>query len=126
MSKSIPGSCVYIHDTPKEIETKIGNAFCPAKVVDDNPVLDLCKHIIFREFDSFEIKRTEKFGGPVSFESYNELEPAFRSGKVHPLDLKAAVAKHLADVLKPAREYFEKNKNANELYNFVKSLKTTR
>jgi len=126
MSKSKPETCIYVHDTKEEIWKKINNAFCPEKVVENNPILDYSKHIIFRKFGEMKVERPKKFGGDIIFERYEDLEKAFREGKLHPLDLKKAVADNLEILIKPIREHFEKDKKAKELYEIVRQQKITR
>jgi tyrosyl-tRNA synthetase len=126
MSKSKPETCIYVHDSREEILKKINNAFCPAKVIDGNPILDYSKHIIFRKFDRLEIKRPTKYGGNLDIQSYEELENKFRKGEIHPQDLKSVVADKLDEIIKPIREHFEKDKKAKELYETVRQQKITR
>lgn len=126
MSKSKPMTAVFIHDTEEEIKKKINSAFCPEKQIQGNPVLEICKHIIFRKNKNFEIFRPEKFGGDLEIQNYQELEKIYREGKLHPQDLKNAVATELEKLIKPVREYFEKNRKARELYEIVKSIQITR
>ncbi len=126
MSKSKPSTCIFVHDTEEEIRKKILNAFCPEKVVDSNPVLEICRYIIFRKTKSLNIERPSKYGGDVEFWSYKELEDSYRKGELHPKDLKEAVARELEKLIKPVREYFEKNRKARELYETVKSFHVTR
>jgi tyrosyl-tRNA synthetase len=109
MSKSKPETCLFLHDGPKEIADKMNKAFCPAKEVAGNPVMDHCRLIIFPTAGRLEIKRPEKFGGDVAFASYEELAGAYADGKVHPMDLKKAVAAAIAERLAPVRAYFEKH-----------------
>ena len=126
MSKSKPQTCIYVHDSKDDIKRKIGGAFCEAKNTINNPMLDYSKHIIFRGFKSMNVERAEKFGGPIEFGSYQELEQAFLKGELHPLDLKNAAADYLDKLISPVREHFEKNKKARELYEFVKAQEITR
>lgn len=126
MSKSEPKTCIYMHNTLDELKEKLNSAYCPAKEVGGNPVLEYAKYIIFKEMDTILIERPAKFGGNLEIQSYEELEKNYREGKLHPSDLKMAVAIELDKLIKPVREYFEKNKNAKELYNVVKSIKITR
>jgi len=126
MSKSKPETCLYVHDTEAEIKKKISSAFCPPKVVEGNPVLDYCKHIIFRKTKTFMIERPAKFGGDIEFSSYSELEKAYQAGNLHPADLKAATAVAMNKIITPVREHFEKDRHAKELYTFVKTQKITR
>jgi len=110
MSKSKPDSMISIHDEPKTVERKIKKAFCPEKQVEGNPILEICKYVIFPELKdkSFLIERAEKFGGNLEFNGYMELEQAFING-LHPLDLKNATAKYVNEILEPIRAYFDKH-----------------
>jgi len=107
MSKSKPDSMISIHDSIEEVNRKIKKAYCPEKEVIGNPILEMCRYIIFPELQDkpFVIDRSEKFGGPLSFHSYQELEQAFVTD-LHPLDLKQGVAKSVNIILAPIREYF--------------------
>lgn len=107
MSKSKPDSAVFIHDSPEEIRRKVDNAYCPEGEVDFNPILDWAKHLIFNQETTFEIKRDKKFGGNITYSSYNGLEKDFVDKKLHPQDLKNAVTLWLIKTLEPARKYFE-------------------
>lgn len=107
MSKSKPETCVFLHDTPDEIENKINKAFCPEKDVVGNPVLETVRIIVFRKRDEFKVERPEKYGGDVVYSSYGELRSAYSSGELHPADLKSATSKYLAEILEPSRKYFE-------------------
>mgnify|MGYP001039313571 CR=1 FL=1 len=126
MSKSKPETCIFLYDSPEEIKKKMARAFCPEKTIEFNPVLDICKHIIFRERETFKIERPAKFGGIVEFQSYKELQTAYAQGNLHPQDLKNAVAEELAVILEPVRRYFKNNKEAGECLNAVKNAEITR
>ena len=106
MSKSVPASCIFVHDSPEDIKKKIRAAYCPPKQVEANPIVELARHIVFAERGCLEIPRPTEYGGPETFESYEELERAYVEGKIHPLDLKNGVAEALTDILKPVRDYF--------------------
>ena len=110
MSKSVPSSAIFIHDSELEIRQKVQNAFCPEKEINFNPILDWAKSLIFTNFSSFEIERPSKFGGNLVFESYESLAKAYHEGKIHPLDLKNAVANYMIKLLSPARKHFQKPK----------------
>lgn len=109
MSKSKPESCIFMHDSPEQIRAKVKNAYCPAKQVEANPVLELAKHAVFPNQENLTIERPAKYGGTQVFQTYVELEKAFGEGKVHPLDLKNGVAEALVSILEPVRRHFEKN-----------------
>lgn len=40
MSKSDPESAIFMEDTEADVNWKIKNAFCPPKVVFENPIFD--------------------------------------------------------------------------------------
>jgi tyrosyl-tRNA synthetase len=126
MSKSKPESSIFVHDSEEAIKKKIAGAFCEPKNIANNPMLDYAKELVFRANGKMKIERPSKFGGPAEFESYPQLEEAFRKGEVHPLDLKNAVAAELNEMIAPIREHFEKNRKAKELYEFVKGREITR
>jgi tyrosyl-tRNA synthetase len=126
MSKSKPWTAIFIHDTEEQIKEKLRKAWCPEKVTEMNPVLEIVKHVIFHENKTFLIERLAKFGGTIEFQSYEELEKAYRIGEVHPQDLKNAVAKEIAIILEPVRKYFETDKEAREFVEIVKKAEVTR
>jgi len=126
MSKSKPDTCVFIYDTPEEIKQKMSKAFCPERIVKHNPVLDVCKYIVFREQTVFTIERPAKFGRNIDFQSYQELETAYVEGKLHPMDLKSGVAASLGCILEPVRRYFENNSEAKNCLETVRAVKITR
>ncbi|MGC8936263.1 MAG: tyrosine--tRNA ligase [Candidatus Methanomethylicaceae archaeon] len=115
MSKSKPETCIFIHDAPEAIKSKINRAYCPPMVIEGNPVLDIAKYIILDRSEGFVIKREAKYGGDLTIESAQGLLTEYSHGKIHPLDLKNAVSKELARMFAPVREYFEGNKEAKDL-----------
>ncbi|MBW3015884.1 tyrosine--tRNA ligase [Candidatus Woesearchaeota archaeon] len=107
MSKSIPSSAVFMTDTEEEVEKKIMGAFCPEGEVEFNPLIDWAKFVVFiNDKATLEVKRPEKFGGDKVFRSHAELVKDFKEKKLHPLDLKKAMAVKINEILKPAREHF--------------------
>jgi len=120
MSKSKPDSMISIHDDPESVKKKISKAFCPEKQVEGNPILEMCKYVVFPELkgEVFLIQRPEKFGGNLEFVSYKELEEAFAGG-LHPLDVKNATTDYINKILDPVRTYFEKHP---ENYSKMKKL----
>lgn len=125
MSKSVPGSAVFIQDSEEEIRTKIRKAFCPEKEIGYNPVLNWVKNIIFPILGKLEIKREERFGGNFTVNSYEELEAKFASGELYPLDLKNNVADVLVELLNPARERFS-DPNSQQVIQIIKDIKKAR
>jgi len=122
MSKSKPKSAIFITDSDKEIIDKIRRAYCPPKIIENNPILAIAKYIIFRgEEKEFTIERHEKYGGTITLWSYNELERLYSEGKIHPLDLKNAVAKYLIKIVSPIRDKLLSNTKSRELVERIKN-----
>lgn len=108
MSKSKPDSAIFIHDAPEDIRRKINQAFAPEGETGFNPILDWIKHIVFyHETSKLTILREEKFGGDITYAKYADLEKDYVDKKLHPMDLKNALATYLIETLEPARKYFE-------------------
>lgn len=126
MSKSRPDSSIFMTDTEEDIKRKISKAYCPEKQVEENPILEYCKYIIFEKFDNIEINRPEKFGGNLTIKSYNEIVELFSKGDLHPMDLKAAVTHYINELIEPVREHFQKNEHAKHLRDKVLSYQVTR
>jgi tyrosyl-tRNA synthetase len=126
MSKSNPDSAIFMTDSEEDIKRKINKAYCLEGDISDNPILEYCKYILFEKFDKIDIKRPEKFGGNVSYDSYEKLEKDFADKKLHPMDLKAAVIILLNELVRPVREYFEKNSEAKKLKEQVESFSVTK
>jgi len=91
MSKSDPNAGIFIHNSDDEIRTKIKKGFCDEGIVENNPILEIAKHVVFHEFDALSIERPEKFGGNVSYDNFESLGSDFSQKKLHPADLKQAV-----------------------------------
>ncbi len=126
MSKSLPETSIFVHDNPETIKRKINKAYCPPRSVEDNPILDYAKHIVFRKLGSLKVTRPAKYGGDVEYWSYEELEKDYVEGRLHPADLKNAVAEALDKIIAPIREHFERDPHARKLYEFVKQQEITR
>lgn len=137
MSKSKPDTAIFMTDSREDIERKITKAYCPEGEIEDNPILDYCKQIIFQaqylrratpllEDGKFKVTREEKFGGNVEYSSYEELEQDYKDKKLFPLDLKVAVINYLDELLKPVRTHFETDAKAKAILEEVKSYQVTR
>ena len=126
MSKSKPDTAIFMTDSEEEIKRKINKAYCPEKIIDENPLMEYARYIIFEKFNTMKIERPKKFGGDLELNSYEELVRVFEKGDLHPMDLKPAVADYINKIVEPVRKHFEKDKKAKELLEKVKSFKITR
>ena len=117
MSKSDPNSGVFIHNTDEEIKKKMNKAWCEEANIQNNPLLEIAKTVIFHEFNEMNVERPEKFGGNVSYQDYNQLETDFVEKKLHPGDLKQVVGNYLVKIISPIRD---KLNLTEELYEAIK------
>ena len=126
MSKSNPNSAIFMTDSEEEVSNKFRKAYCPEGQIENNPIMEYFKYIIFERFETIKIERSQKFGGDVEINNYSELENYFGKKEIHPLDLKTACAKYINQLLEPVREHFKKNKEAKKLLEKVNSFEVTR
>lgn len=107
MSASEEKSKIDLLDSAEAVRSKVQNANCPI-AVEDNGVLAFLKYVIFvhkkDNKEELEIKRNEKFGGNISYGSYEKLEEDYLAKKLHPMDLKNAVAEEVNRLLEPIRQ----------------------
>ncbi len=122
MSKSDPNSAIFLHDGPEAIAKKMKAAFCPAEV-DNNPVLEVMRLIAFPRLGSVHIERPAKYGGPLTFNSYDELLKTYAEKALHPQDLKKGAADSLVKILEPVRKHFAERP---ETIDRLKALTITR
>ncbi len=115
MSSSDSNSKIDMLDSEEEVNKKINRANC---IVGDsnNALMAFLKYVIFvikgDNGKKFVIQRDGKYGGDISYDSYDKLEKDFVAKKIHPLDLKKALAKEINDLISPIRA----NKNLRKLY----------
>lgn len=125
MSKSKPGSAVFIHDTPDEIRNKVRKAYGPPKEIEFNPLINWVQTLVFwgEKTGNFKISRPEKFGGDIIYTDVDKLVEDYKNEKLYPLDLKNGLADWLIEKLRPAREYFEQPKAKEGLEKMKEFLK---
>lgn len=114
MSASDERSKIDLLDADESVKKKINSA----EMVEgepDNGVMAFLKHVIFTikkdKSEKFIVKRDKKFGGDKSYSSYSEIEADFKEKKLHPMDLKNAVADEINNLL----GVIKKDKKAQEL-----------
>lgn len=109
MSKSKPDSAIFITDTEEDIRRKIKGAFCPARQVERNPIIDVCRFVIFPAAGSLRISRPAKYGGDLELSDIDGLSRLYGSEGLHPADLKNGVAEALVGMFAPVRKFFEQH-----------------
>ncbi len=112
MSSSDENSKVDLLDDEATVKRKLNGAECVAGNP-GNGVMVFLKYVIMTlKKDSkkkFIVKRDKKYGGNLEYNYYEEVEKDFIAKKLHPLDLKNAVAEEIVELLKPI------SKNRREL-----------
>jgi tyrosyl-tRNA synthetase len=94
---------IAIEDTRQAIKKKIGSAYCPARTVENNPIVQLYQYFIFPRFELVELERPKQYGGPISYDEFSKLELDYASGKLHPLDIKNGASKYVELIVGPIR-----------------------
>ncbi|AKB52246.1 Tyrosyl-tRNA synthetase [Methanosarcina barkeri str. Wiesmoor] len=95
---------ISVDDTEEEIYRKLKKAYCKIGDTEENPILALFRYHIFPRYETIVIERPEKFGGNITYTSYEEMENAFVAESVHPMDLKNSAAKYINEILDPVRK----------------------
>ena len=101
---SSSGNYISVADSVEEIQKKCQKAFCPPEC-EENPVLQILQYHVFPRVSEVVVRRPEKFGGDHTFQSFSEIEEAYRKGEIHPLDLKKTTATYLSDILACVRDH---------------------
>jgi tyrosyl-tRNA synthetase len=108
MSASDEKSKIDLLDDEKTIRNKVQAAECIAGNP-DNGVLAFIKYVIIiikkDKKEKFVVKRTKEYGGDIKYENYESIEKDFLEKKLHPLDLKNALADELIEILKPIHKH---------------------
>lgn len=113
MSASDAKSKIDLLDDEKNVLSKVLSAECVAGEI-DNGVLAFLKNVIMviksDQKKKFVVKRDKKYGGDLIYTNYDSIEKDFIDKKLHPLDLKNALAEEINNLL----VLFKKNKNKLE------------
>lgn len=104
---SSKGNFIAVDDPPETIREKTMKAFCPAKEIKDNPIIEYVEYFILPEMEKLTIERPDKFGGRLELTDAEELKEIYQQGKLHPMDLKTAAAEALVEMLEPVRKHFD-------------------
>jgi tyrosyl-tRNA synthetase len=120
MSSSDPDSKIDLLDDPDVVKRKLRKAFCEAGNIEQNGLLSFAKFVLFpvnslKGMDKLVIEREEKFGGNISFSTYQELEDAFKEQRLFPLDLKNGITNAINNLLAPIIASFAKDSELQDL-----------
>lgn len=107
MSASDERSKIDLMDDAETIKKKLNDAECIAGNP-DNGIMAFLKYVIMTikqdNKEKFIIKRDKKYGGDLVYSNYEQVEKDFVAKKLHPLDLKNAVAEEIYNILKPIQK----------------------
>jgi len=120
MSSSKPESKIDFFDTLKVIKQKFVRSYSVDGVVEDNVLLALLKHIIFRFLEvqnrPLVIERDQNNGGNLTFNTYEEVEKSFADGELTSKPLKATLSHEINEIIAPLRDLVTKPGLGKELY----------
>lgn len=133
MSKSDPDSAIFMEDSAATVKRKVRGAYCPPNVVeadpdngvDANPVCDYIKHIVFpaeEDAGRLPIRIETRDGVLHQFGAFEEFAAAYKSGTLHPNDIKELLVERLNTYLEPVRQHFVVNSRARQLLERVRAL----
>lgn len=122
MSSSDPNSKIDIIEKPKKVKKKINSAFCAPGNVEENGLLSFVQFVLGPVYElthgtgtfQFFIDRPEKYGGPITYDSFEDLKTAFKEEKLSPVDLKAGVTAGINKLLEPIIAEYEANPEFQE------------
>ena len=121
MSTSIESSKIDLLDDEKTVKEKIKRAYCKQGEIENNSVLAFLKHVIMvikeDNKQTLTVRRDPKYGQNLAFKTYKEIEEAFINNKLHPLDLKEALAEEINKLLTIIRKNIkELQKSSDKAY----------
>eukprot|EP00760_Papus_ankaliazontas_P005616 PhM_4_TR12676/c0_g1_i1/m.41143/K01866/YARS, tyrS; tyrosyl-tRNA synthetase len=95
----------FYDEAEADAKKKIKRAFGPPNVTEGNPLMPLaalCMSAINK--NTLTVSRAPDHGGNVDYTSMEQLVADYKSGALHPGDLKAAITGVLVPATKPARD----------------------
>ncbi|WP_126661649.1 tyrosine--tRNA ligase [Haloterrigena salifodinae] len=110
---SSEGITISMEDSTEDVEEKVNSAYCPPTRDPEpdedgnereNPVLELFEYHVFPRFEEIVVERPEKYGGDLTYETYESLAADLESGELHPADAKGTLASYLDELIAPGRE----------------------
>lgn len=107
-----PNLKIDLLEEPNVVKKKIKSAFCEPGNVKDNGLLSFIEFVLVPIYElkhpgeefKFPISRPEKFGGDITYSSFESIKSDFAEEKLFPADLKSGVADAINGLLAPIRE----------------------
>ncbi|KAK9454203.1 tRNA synthetases class I-domain-containing protein [Dipodascopsis uninucleata] len=111
MSSSDPNSKIDLMDDPASVKKKIASAYCAPGIIEDNGLISFVEYVVLPiarlkspENPAFIINRPDKWGGPITYTSIEQIKEDFASNTLSPQDLKLGVTDAINSLLKPIQE----------------------
>jgi len=101
MSKSDPKSGIFIDDTDEVIEAKIRKSYCDQEKVSDSPLVDIVESIILPKLKTIKIESGNEM---LVFNNFSDFIDSLGENRIHPTDLKNAIANSLIEIISPLRK----------------------
>jgi tyrosyl-tRNA synthetase len=108
MSKSDPNGAILLHDDEKSLAKKLRKAYLDPED-SESPVYELIEHIVLPENGSLEVIPNPEYGEPSTWTDLIAIRAAVSDGKLHPFDVKMAVASGISSGLSCVAEFFTNN-----------------
>lgn len=119
MAKSDPKSAIFMEDSEAEVNAKIRSAFCAPGDIETNPCLDYVRYIVFPKFGTFT---TDSH----TYHTIDEVIADYKTNKLHPKDLKNALAIAINKCIQPVRDHFQNDPKAKALLARIKTFAITK
>lgn len=109
-SSNLNSNKIDFLDSKSDIKKKINSAYCLEGDLSFNPLMELVELVIFPMIShlqqTFVINRPEKYGGILTYKSFEDLKLDFLEKRLHPQDLKMGMVDYLNNFMEPIRKYF--------------------
>jgi len=121
MSASDPNSKIDLYEEPAAVKKKIAKAYAAPGVVEGNGLLAFLENVVFPIADikkkdvPFFINRDEKWGGSLSYHSFEQVKADYAADRLSPADLKIGVVDAVNEILAPIREILLKDSDFVEI-----------
>lgn len=121
MSASDPNSKIDLLDDEATVKSKVKKAYAAPGEVEGNGLISFIEYVVFPIAEvsgkppSFYINRPDKWGGPITYTSIDELKSDYAAGELAPPDLKMGVTDAINELLQPIREEFNNDVEFREL-----------
>lgn len=124
MSASDPNSKIDLLEDPKVVVKKINSAYCAPGDIENNGLIAFIENVILpiqqlhagkdEGVFKFFIDRPDKYGGPITYTSLDELKDDYKNDKLSPVDLKSGVSSQINALLAPIRAEFDADQEFQE------------